>query len=144
MLAGSECPAVDRAAHDRRSAHRFLASKGVAAHSSPGRVSCRRTGKRPREPFDEERHYGSRSCTRCNRGSRQVSGESRSGDPRKRAAAEGAVHKQRNPAREPSTWFIFLAWAVFFVVWAVAGSLLAAAIVLGVMLSAGMGVLKAM
>ena len=72
-----------------------------------------------------------------------MSGGKRYGDPRKNAAADEATSQGRKPTRELSTWFMLAAWIVFFLIWAIAGSLLAAAIVLGVMLTVGMAALKA-
>jgi hypothetical protein len=64
------------------------------------------------------------------------------GDPRKRAAAEEGVEKGGRSNRELSTAFIFIAWIVFFAIWLAAGSLLVAALVFGVMLSAAIALLN--
>jgi hypothetical protein len=69
--------------------------------------------------------------------------EKRSGDPRKRAAAEQGVEKQGRSNRELSTAFIFVAWIVFFAIWLAAGSLLVAALVFGVILSGAIALLSA-
>ena len=67
----------------------------------------------------------------------------RSGDPRKRAAAEERAEKPGRSNRELSTAFIFIAWIVFFAIWLAAGSLLVAALVFGVMLSGAIALLNA-
>jgi hypothetical protein len=66
----------------------------------------------------------------------------RYGDPRKQAASEQAKRPGRSK-RELSVAFIFFAWIVFFVLWLAVGSLLVAAIVLGVLLLGGTAVLNA-
>ncbi len=63
------------------------------------------------------------------------------GDPRKNAAEEAATKRRAPGKREMSTGFIFLAWIVFFGLWLVAG-LIAAAIVMGLMMTAAIAVLN--
>jgi Flp pilus assembly protein TadB len=72
-----------------------------------------------------------------------MSDKKRYGDPRKNQAREESKQARRRSKRELSTGFIFFAWAVFFVLWLAAGSLVIAAVVFGVLLSAGMFVLNA-
>jgi len=71
-----------------------------------------------------------------------MSGKKRFGDPRKEAASEAAKPTRRSK-RELSVAFIFFAWIVFFVLWLAVGSLLVAAIVLGVLLLGGTAALNA-
>ncbi len=73
----------------------------------------------------------------------QMSGKKRYGDPRK-TPARGSSNQARGRSKgELSVAFIFFAWIVFFVLWLAVGSLLVAAIVLGVLLLGGMAVLNA-
>jgi hypothetical protein len=65
----------------------------------------------------------------------------RYGDPRKNEAQESAKKRGRSK-RELSTGFIFFAWILFFVIWLAAGSLLVAAIVFGLLLTAGIALLN--
>ena len=71
-----------------------------------------------------------------------MSGKKRYGDPRKQAESEDSKRAGRSK-RELSVAFIFLAWIVFFVLWLAVGSLLVAAIVLGVLLVGGTAALNA-
>jgi hypothetical protein len=84
-----------------------------------------------------------------------MSQKKRYGDPRKEAQ-ERAAHAQGGSGREGagsgreggrsdrelSVGFIFFAWILFFAIWLAAGSLLVAALVFGVLLTAGIGVLN--
>lgn len=67
----------------------------------------------------------------------------RYGDPRKNQALEDSRQARGRSKRELSVGFIFFGWAVFFVLWLAAGSLLIAAVVFGAILSAGIAVLNA-
>jgi Flp pilus assembly protein TadB len=69
-----------------------------------------------------------------------VSDKKRYGDPRKRAQ-ESAKPLPRRSKRELSVGFIAVTWLVFFIVWLVAG-LLVAAIVFGALLVGGTAVLS--
>ena len=64
------------------------------------------------------------------------------GDPRKNDPPEGSKPRKVRSQRELSTGFIFLAWFVFFGIWLAAGSLLVAAIVFGLLMTAAIGVLN--
>jgi len=72
-----------------------------------------------------------------------MSGKRRFGDPRKNQADENSEKGRGRSKRELSAGFLLLAWAVFFVIWLAAGSLLVAAIVFGVLLSGGIAFLNA-
>jgi hypothetical protein len=70
----------------------------------------------------------------------------RYGDPRKDQAQEASEQAREMSKREFSGGFLFFiafAWIVFFVLWLAVGSLLVAAIVFGVLLSAGIAVFNA-
>jgi hypothetical protein len=70
----------------------------------------------------------------------------RYGDPRKDQAQEASEQARERSEREFSGGFLFFiafAWIVFFVLWLAVGSLLVAAIVFGVLLSAGIAVFNA-
>jgi len=69
-----------------------------------------------------------------------TSTKKRYGDPRKNQEAEGSRRAGRSK-RELSTGFIFFAWAVFFVLWLAAGSLVIAAVVFGALLTVGVALL---
>ena len=71
-----------------------------------------------------------------------MSGKKRYGDPRKNQAREDSQAARGRSKRELSVWFIAVAWLVFFVLWLVAG-LLIAAIVFGVLLLGGIAALNA-
>jgi len=71
-----------------------------------------------------------------------MSQRKRYGDPRK-SEPEAPARAQERSNRELSVGFIFASWIVFFVVWLALGSLLAAAIVFGVMLTGAIAVLHA-
>lgn len=71
----------------------------------------------------------------------QMSEKKRYGDPRKNQALEESGRTRGRSKRELSTGFIFFAWAVFFVLWLAAGSLLIAAVVFGAVLSIGIAML---
>jgi len=71
-----------------------------------------------------------------------MSQRKRYGDPRK-SEPEAPAREQGRSNRELSVVFIFASWIVFFVVWLALGSLLAAAIVFGVMLTGAIAVLHA-
>ncbi|MGO9489926.1 MAG: hypothetical protein ACLQBB_12960 [Solirubrobacteraceae bacterium] len=72
-----------------------------------------------------------------------MSAKKRYGDPRKSQPPEGSKRSRARSKRELSAGFIAFAWLVFFVLWAVVGSALLAAIVFGVLLSGGIAVLNA-
>ena len=75
-----------------------------------------------------------------------TAGKKRYGDPRKRQAQESSKQTSERSKREFSgafLFFILFAWIVFFVLWLAVGSLLAAAIVFGVLLSGGIVVFNA-
>ena len=75
-----------------------------------------------------------------------MTGRTRYGDPRKDEAQESAKRARERSKREYSGGFLFFvafAWIVFFVLWLAVGSLLAAAIVVGVLLSCGIAVFNA-
>ena len=63
------------------------------------------------------------------------------GDPRKNAQ-ESSKQRRETSKGELSVGFIFLAWFVFFGIWLAAGSLLVAAIVFGLLMTAAIGVLN--
>lgn len=65
------------------------------------------------------------------------------GDPRKNAELESAKQRRGTSKGELSVGFIFLAWFVFFGIWLAAGSLLVAAIVFGLLMTAAIGVINA-
>jgi hypothetical protein len=70
----------------------------------------------------------------------------RYGDPRKDQAREASEQARERSKREFCGGFLFFiafAWIVFFVLWLAVGSLLVAAIVFGVLLSAGIAVFNA-
>jgi len=64
------------------------------------------------------------------------------GDPRKNDPQGSSKPRKGRSQRELSTGFIFLAWFVFFGIWLAAGSLLVAAIVFGLLMTAAIGVLN--
>ena len=75
-----------------------------------------------------------------------MTGKRRYGDPRKNQAQESAKQARERSKREFSGGFLFFilfAWIVFFVLWLAAGSLLVAAIVFGLLLSAGIALFNA-
>jgi Flp pilus assembly protein TadB len=70
-----------------------------------------------------------------------MSSKKRYGDPRKNQAQESSKQAKRRSKRELSAGFIAIAWIVFFVLWLVAGFLVAA-IVFGALLLGGIGALS--
>jgi uncharacterized membrane protein YccF (DUF307 family) len=72
-----------------------------------------------------------------------MTGKKHYGDPRKNDPQAGSKKRRGTSKRELSIGFIFLAWFVFFGIWLAAGSLLVAAIVFGLLMSAAIGVLNA-
>jgi hypothetical protein len=70
-----------------------------------------------------------------------MSKKERYGDPRKNQALEDSKRARGRSKRELSTGFIFFAWAVFFILWLAAGSLVVAAVVSGALLSIGVAML---
>jgi len=70
-----------------------------------------------------------------------MSDNKRYGDPRKNQARADARLVAGRSRRELSVGFIFLAWIVFFALWAAVG-LLVAAIVFGVLLLGGSALLS--
>jgi hypothetical protein len=74
-----------------------------------------------------------------------MTGKRRYGDPRKNQQQESSK-QARESKREFSGGFLFyiaFAWIVFFVLWLAVGSLLVAAIVFGLLLSAGIALFNA-
>jgi hypothetical protein len=71
-----------------------------------------------------------------------MSGKRRYGDPRKDQVRANSGETRGRSKRELSAGFLIIAWVVFFLLWAVVGSLLAAAIVFGVLLTGGVAVLN--
>ena len=74
--------------------------------------------------------------------SRPMSDKKRYGDPRKNQALEDSKRVRGRSKRELSTGFIFFGWAVFFLIWLAAGSLVIAAVVFGALLSIGIVMLS--
>ena len=72
-----------------------------------------------------------------------MSGKKRYGDPRKNEAPGSSKPARGRSKRELSAAFIAVAWLVFFVLWAVVGSLLVAGIAFGALLLGGIAVLNA-
>ncbi len=72
-----------------------------------------------------------------------MSEKKRYGDPRKQQAAEDSKRVAGRSKRELSVGFIFFAWALFFLLWLVAGSLVVAAVVCGLLLTGAIAVLNA-
>jgi len=71
-----------------------------------------------------------------------MSEKKRYGDPRKQQAFEESTRTRGRSDRELSVGFIFFAWALFFLIWLVAGSLVVAAVVCGLLLTAAIAVLN--
>jgi hypothetical protein len=72
-----------------------------------------------------------------------MSEKKRYGDPRKQQALEESKRVAGRSKRELSVGFIFFAWALFFLIWLVAGSLVVAAVVCGLLLTVAIGLLNA-
>jgi hypothetical protein len=72
-----------------------------------------------------------------------MSEKKRYGDPRKQEAFEESKRVGGRSKGELSVGFIFFAWALFFLLWLVAGSLVVAAVVCGLLLTVAIAVLNA-
>jgi hypothetical protein len=72
-----------------------------------------------------------------------MSEKKRYGDPRKQEAYEESKSVAGRSKRELSVGFIFFAWGLFFLLWLVAGSLVVAAVVCGLLLTAAIALLNA-
>ena len=71
-----------------------------------------------------------------------MSEKKRYGDPRKQQAFEESKGVGGRSKRELSVGFVFFGWALFFLLWLVAGSLVVAAVVCGLLLTAAIAYLN--